>query len=447
MLLLIFMQVLSIKYMHIPVLSILLIVITIGFLIYRFFNHLPFFLIFLSLISFVYIDDTFNYDLLLILLQDTPIYILAIVALLTYSYSEDFFSFKLTYLKIPIILLFLFSVLAALIGFLNNNQLYYIFYEFNNLFYFCLAIPIIYLIKDPEYHKKIGIIILIVSLIVAFQYIFVNLTTKWRFTSFHAGIFPIVGGTLFSFLLFYKNNIKALFFSGIGLLIVLIGTYLTLTRSLWISVLASLFFVLLVNKVISRIKTLVIIIIVTLTLFFLSDSFSGSTNNGNTSEAQKRVQTVVTPETDISFLMRLELGYYAFQKFLENPIWGTGLADNLSYVLFSELQVYYLDNSWLYFLWKGGLIGFLIFFILFYRLFREAFYIFKNADNPSTAIYSLGIMSGLIGLFIFSFFSANLIKYSKTNLIYALIFAYVDVEANRIRKISDMKNVTPPISQ
>ncbi len=128
--------------------------------------------------------------------------------------------------------------------------------------------------------------------------------------------------------------------------------------------------------------------------------------------------------------MRVELDYYAIQKFLKHPIFGSGLGDFVKYKIIKENvspPVYYLDSSWLYMLWKGGIIGFLLFAWIYYRFFKASFFVLRNSKNLSTKIICLGLLSGFIGLSFLALLSPLLIKY-KTNFLIVFLFAYIEFE-------------------
>ena len=148
---------------------------------------------------------------------------------------------------------------------------------------------------------------------------------------------------------------------------------------------------------------------------------------------QYRTQSVTNPLEDASFLMRIEFSYYAIQKFLDNPIFGKGLGDYLKYkiVFLSNLPNYYLDNSWFYFLWKGGIVGFLLFLWVYIRFFKAAYFVSKNSTDIKTKYICIGLLAGFIGLSLLAFLSPILIKY-KTSALIAFAFAYIEYERRSI---------------
>jgi len=159
---------------------------------------------------------------------------------------------------------------------------------------------------------------------------------------------------------------------------------------------------------------------------------------------QYRTQSVANPLADNSFLMRVELSYYAFQRFLENPLFGKGFGDyvKFKFTAVSNEAIYYIDNSWFYFLWKGGIIGLLLFLWLFARFFKTAYFVFNNSEDLRTKYLCLGILGGFLGIAFLGLLSPLLIKY-KSNALIVFIFAYVEFERYKIE--SSIKSEKPII--
>ena len=175
----------------------------------------------------------------------------------------------------------------------------------------------------------------------------------------------------------------------------------------------------------------------------MKDISKGTQSNPSLNNAvETRAQSVANPLEDTSFLMRIEFAYYAFERFLESPVIGKGLGDYLKYKVFnnSDAANYYIDNSWLYFLWKGGLIGFLLFAWLYLRFFKSAYFVFTNTTNYVTKYLSLGLFAGILGLCFLAVLSPILIKY-KTNVLFALIFAYIEFERTNINSPVEIKKI------
>lgn len=429
-------QVAVMKIFYLPLLPFIFCLLILS-IIFMYQEKLPIALIFLASVSFIYINDIFNYTFKYILIQDLPIYMLIFIALTKYLLTADEFTFKLTYLNKSILILFFFSLFSAVYGFVNGYDTEIVLYELYNLSYYALAIPIVYLINDSDQYRKIFKFLLIFSIIVALEYIYINTVFSGRFTSFHAGFFPVAAGILLAMIFYKKNNSKTVLLPVFCLGIILLATFFTLTRTLWAAVFMSLLYIFSHYFKIAKLKFIgFALLLILMSVFLQQDNLNLKPSKKLNEKAEERLQSVATPQTDVSFLMRIELGYYAIEKFLENPVIGAGLGNQLSYRFFGNTKVVYLDNTWIYFLWKEGIIGFLIFLILYIRFFKECNFIIRNTHNIVTKTLCIGILGGFVGFMVFSMFSANLIKYSKTNFFYAIIFAFIEFEANKIRESS-----------
>ena len=166
-----------------------------------------------------------------------------------------------------------------------------------------------------------------------------------------------------------------------------------------------------------------------------------STSEKENDDVEYRTESIANPGADKSFLMRIELGYYILIKWLENPVIGKGLGDTVQYKFLNadRTPVNYPDNSWLFFLWKGGLIGFFLFGWIYWRALKIAYLIFLRSKNFYVRILALGIFAGIIGLIPFGLFNAMLIKY-KTNVILAIVLGFLIFESTNFDYLKDEKN-------
>jgi len=63
-----------------------------------------------------------------------------------------------------------------------------------------------------------------------------------------------------------------------------------------------------------------------------------------------------------------------------------------------------------------------------------------NTTNPITKFISLGLFAGILGLSFLAILSPILIKY-KTNVLFALIFAYIEFERTNINSPADINEI------
>jgi O-antigen ligase len=265
-----------------------------------------------------------------------------------------------------------------------------------------------------------------------------------RFVTFQSGFLPLSIGVVFAYLLFTRRKILKIG-SGLLLGILIAGTFITLTRTLWATTLIVLLITFLgylkITNRLNWLRTTFLVIVLLLSSLMIKGSASKIQDKSVSHKSvEYRTESISKPLEDSSFLMRVEFSYYAIERFLAHPVWGSGLGDYLKYkiVVQSNLPNYYLDNSWFYFLWKGGSIGFILFLLLYLRFFKSAYYVIKNSTDMKARFISLGLLAGFIGLTFLAFLSPLLIKY-KTNVLIAFLFAYVEFE--RIKLVSTKYDV------
>ena len=401
--------------------------------------HLPMLLIVINLLPLIYLNQLFHYWIKWIMLQDVPLFILSLLAIFKYAGYDKPFNFDLKYLRLPLIALTGYALFSMIVGIQNNNPKGFIISEIYHFFYYSFSIVIFYLIKERKYYKYIFISITVIAGLIAAEYLVIYKLLGWtRVVTFQSGIFIIALSLIFAYLILKKPDfIKKSLFIG-AFIFIFVGLILTLTRSLWVSgfvaILSIIALYLHLWKGVSKIKISAVIIIILLpVIIFGMRSSSKNIQRSTSNDIKYRTESLANPTEDQSFLMRMELGYYIIMKFLESPIIGKGLGDTVKYKILStsNLAVNYPDNSWLFVLWKGGIIGLLLFLWLYVRLFTQTYYVLKNTQNIEVKIMTLAILGSLAGLMVYSLFTAVLIKY-KIDIILAIIIAYVEYERREL---------------
>jgi len=400
-----------------------------------------------NFVPLLYLNNGFHYAFNYELLSATPLFLIITLATFHYVSSESSFSFKLSYLQKPVIYIVIYFTLIGVVNIYSGQDSSWVIQQLFHIYLYLLIFPISYLIDKQKYYFIIFSALLLIATFISLEYILLNqVILNFRFVTFQSGFLPILSGVLFSFILFEKETLRRI--GGIILLLIITaGAAVTLTRTLWVAILITLivvWFLYLKSKdKLSIKKVFISLLILLIPLIMMKDISKGTqTNSSPTDVVETRAQSVANPLEDTSFLMRVEFSYYAFQRFLESPVIGKGLGDYLKYKIFniSDAANYYIDNSWLYFLWKGGLIGFLLFAWLYLRFFKSTYFVFMNTTNPITKFISLGLFAGILGLSFLAILSPILIKY-KTNVLFALIFAYIEFERTNINSPADINEI------
>jgi hypothetical protein len=344
----------------------------------------------------------------------------------------------------------LYFVFLALWGVLNGNDLYWIAYELFQALHYLFIIVLVRLIKEPKHYQFLINVLIVFSIIIAVEYIFYSIfIAKYRFVTFQSGFLPIFIGILFAKILHSKKIKIGTLFSSIFLIILIVGTIMTLTRTLWVTtgLVLGLTFLLYHfykgKKSYFKLTPLLFLIIIPLLLISDTQKFESPKTSKEVNRVDYRTESLTNPSEDASFLMRVEIGYYAFIKFTESPMIGQGLGSFLKYEILgnNNLPNYYIDNTWLYLLWKGGIIGFLLFAWIYFRFLKMAVKVYKNASSLKSKYMTLGLITGIISLLILGLLSPLLIKY-KTNILFPIFIAYINVEAKEQGLFDVTKKIT-----
>lgn len=431
----IFSQVLCIKYFSLPLLSIIIILLILVYLLIKAKNfNFYSYLFLLSIFSFIVINDSFNYVLTNVILQDIPLFIITIFVGFNYLYTGNFKIDSISKNNTIFYVFLIYFTFSFVRGVFSSNNIFHVFYEYYNFLYFVLPIVFIRAFNQSRYYDYFVRILIFLSVILALEYIFGNLFlgTSKRFTSFHAGFFPIPIAIVFS--RFLDGNWKTKIFNIILLLILILGTFLTQTRSLWGAVIISIIFTS-GYYFYSRKWYKFLVFFSTVAIIYLlmqSEATTSQINTPKETNIETRTEALSNPTGDVSLLMRFEIGYYIYLRFLENPLAGDGLGATMVYQLFSKTRINYPDNSFLYVMWKGGILGLIIYLGIFILTIKKAHFLIKATDSLYKKQFMIGIVAGIVGMLFFSLFASTLIKYPKLNLIIAFLISYVFFERSKV---------------
>lgn len=398
-------------------------------------------LLILNFLPLLYLNNDFHYNFTLELLSTAPLLLILFLAISHFFLYSKNFSIKITYLQKPILFFVIYFFISGIIDFFDQKDSFWLTVQLFHISLYLLIFPFYYLLSNRKDYYNILLVLFIIAVVISLEYIYYNLfIVNFRFVTFQSGFLPIVSAILFAYFLFAKKMIKRL--GAIFLLsVIVLGTFMTLTRTLWIVtaivILATFIVYYISQNIISVKRSVVILFLIILPLFIFGDQVILNNKQIKPAESvEYRTKSVANPLEDISFLMRVEVSTYAYNKFLESPIFGKGLGDFVKYIftVSSNERLFYIDNSWFYFLWKGGIIGLIIYLWLIIRFFKSTYFILRNSDNFQNKFLFLGLIGGFVGILTLGFLSPLLIKY-KTNVLIVFLFAYVDFERNRLIKI------------
>jgi len=401
-------------------------------------QDIPTLLFLLFLIPLVYLNNIFHYDYRLELYSSTPLIILTLISIATYIYNGSNKRISKFYIRLPLLLMVLFFAFAGIVSILQGESTQDVSYQIFQFLLYLIIFPITYLIVERRLYHLVFYILLSIALIISIEYIFINTSVVGkRFVTFQSGFLPIATAILFAYVLYQERTTKRIF-ALLLLVFIITGTFMTLTRSLWFTtfliIILVYFFYLIAGKRMTVLKFLFFLMISIIPLLSLRDTGSDlQQSNKKIESVEYRTKSVSDPLEDPSLLMRIELAYYAFERFTENYFLGSGLGDFLRYQIFVDTSkpIYYPDSSWLYVLWKGGIVGFIFFLWIYVRFIKSSYFVLMNSPDTRVKYISLGLMAGFIGLSFLGIFSPLLVKY-KSNALIAFFFAYIEIERNNI---------------
>ncbi len=391
-------------------------------------------LLFFTFIPFVYIDRSFSRHFNYIVIQNIPLIILLLLAIFYFFNKEKSFQIRISYVLLPVVVYVFYSLFLTIYGMVNHADPRIVIIELYQNLYFMFAIPIAYLLVSRKQYKFLIITIAGVFLLIAVQYIIIYFITPNRFTTYHSVFFPFVLALILSAFLFKEWSFYQKIFLISSICLLIAGSIATGTRTLLVTNVVAMLMVLFFYFKHKKLKYPIIKIIF-ISLFFLSFLFLlkelGGKQQIKTESTEQRIESISNPTGEVSFLMRIEAVYLGLQQIVQNPILGKGFGFQLQMRWLLNTKYTFPDNNFIYYWLKGGIIFFLIAMWMYFRLFKQSYKILKYTDSIEVKFYMVTIISGMSALMIIALMNANLIKF-KLNIIYALIFAYVDFESREL---------------
>lgn len=338
-------------------------------------QDIPTVLFVLFLTPFVYLNNLFHYDFRLELISSIPLIILILIAIASYIYYDNSHQTSDYYIRTPLILMVFYFSISGIISIVEGKSVLQVSYQIFQFLLFLMIFPLLYLMREKRLYLTVFYILLFITIISSIEYIIINSAVVGkRFVTFQSGFLPIATAILFSYFLYQKKSLNKIF-ALLLLAIVVTGSFMTLTRSLWFTtflvILLVIIFNLIAKKRMTVLKFLFFMLIAIIPFFSIKDTGSETKHSSqNIESVEYRTKSVSDPLEDPSFLMRIELSYYAFERFSENFFLGSGLDDFLKYKIFvdTSLPIYYTDSTWIYLLWKGGIVGFVLFFVALHKI-------------------------------------------------------------------------------
>jgi O-antigen ligase len=147
-----------------------------------------------------------------------------------------------------------------------------------------------------------------------------------------------------------------------------------------------------------------------------------------------RAESIRNLSGDYSLMARYDLGLQAMQRWIRNPLLGTGLGDFVRYRIFPlRIPFPYLDSSYLQVLWKLGLLGLLPFLILYLLFLKRVWFVYRHATSEFQMLCAVSTFVAFVALAMIGI-ESGILANSRYNLLYAVMMGIFDRWAREIRR-------------
>jgi len=267
-----------------------------------------------------------------------------------------------------------------------------------------------------------------------------NIVLPYRFITVHNLLFPFAVGILIAFIRERSKNQIYNAILIISLIVILIGSFFIGARALWAAIFLTLISFYLIHLFLdpnSRNKALKTFLLFVFTMGIVGYIVSQKSKvKFQPKDIKDRVESLSDPLEDKSFLMRVEINLLGYKRFIKSPIWGEGLGNTIQFKILENTKVTFPDNSFLYFAWKGGIIGLFLFLLILFRTIQSLLFVIKNTNNLSVRNVMIGISSGMSGFLLLGLLQANFIAF---RILFVFIFFLAYVEFERKLSINEKK--------
>jgi len=351
------------------------------------------------------------------------------------------------------ILIFLFVIVLSLfIGFVNGHQSKHILKEFFFLSFYGVYLLVVKGAMGTNWVKQFWSLLVIATLVVSLTYILLTLSEIGasklfitRVTTQQPHVAQLVVPYLVSFFLFPSSQGKKVV-AFILLIPILSMVFLCQQRSLWIGVPFSIALLWIfsvcrrrisLRAVLKALMAAILIFIVVISILLILDKlFTGST----VATLAVRIDSMTRLAEDESALLRMAEISRALEQWKRNILLGTGLGSTIHRVAV-RMTYDVVDNSYIFILWKTGLIGFFSYAAIIVLFFQRGLNVFKRTDDLEIQRIVASSLSGFAGLMLIALTNTCLMLYRFT-LIWAILFASLELLYCRSREKNQTRHLT-----
>jgi len=361
------------------------------------------------------------------------------------------FIFKKSKLWKPWLIFMAFLVLGIILGLKSGNELKDIFFDFNAYLFFGLIFIAFHVINSWTRFSQLLQILLASVTAMAIKTIFllfyfshqidenlIRLVYRWIRDTRVGEISPVVQNyyriffqghiwTLFVFIIFFvflvlvakkdilKKNYKIIWLSVILSSITLIISF---SRSFWLALAITLvlIFIYFIYKEKIRWKKImkvgcIMILLLIVELGFITGIVNIKLPNfgGGGVSVASLIRERATSTEEAALVSRFELIKPLTNKFLENPILGSGFGTTVSFqsqdprtkdINNGLYTTYAFEWGYLDILVKIGLLGLFAYMFFIYKIFKDGLFVLKSTHNREEYLLVLGLIFCLIALLV-----------------------------------------------
>ena len=145
-----------------------------------------------------------------------------------------------------------------------------------------------------------------------------------------------------------------------------------------------------------------------------------------------RAESLRDLSSDLSLASRVDLAFQALARIVRNPILGNGLGDWLHYrIIRMRDQLFYMDFSYMWVLWKLGIIGLVPILGLYLLFLKRVWFVYRRTGDSFQRCVAAGVLVSFVALLLIGFESGILIIY-RFNLVWAALMGIFELWKQRI---------------
>jgi cell division protein FtsW (lipid II flippase) len=298
--------------------------------------------------------------------------------------------------------------------------------EYLLCFQFALAILVARSGLTDAWAKRLVAAVVGCTALVALSYmrIFVSSRGLERAVSDQQVLFVLAIPLVFAFLLLDKNPKRRPVWLA-SMLVMAPAVYVTQTRALWLYIPLSLVLLAVLLRAHRHIagrslRTLAVAALAVVLTIFSYTTFTAGARAGHRAIAS-RAETLRDLSSDLSLAARVDLAFQAASRVARNPILGSGLGDHLRYRIVPDVgNIFFMDFSYMWLLWKLGILGLVPLLGLYTILVRRAWFVYRHTDNRFRRATAAGVFVAFIVFLILGIESGVLTIY-RFNLVWAFL--------------------------